>query len=260
MILIENMKLEFYKYQATGNDFIMINNMDGRYDSFSVKYIPMLCDRKFGVGADGLIILKKDRDSSFYVDYYNADGTQSFCGNGARCSVAFARQIGLIHDQATFGAIDGMHFAEFLGDDVKLEMSVTDKIGVEGEDFVLNTGSPHYCRFDQTQPDIIALGREIRYSEKYTEEGINVNTIRIDNKGLSVQTYERGVENETLSCGTGVTACALIAIAKKGLESPVRVQTKGGTLYVEATVHEGGFNNVFLVGPAKFVFKGALDV
>lgn len=254
------MELEFYKYQATGNDFIMINNMDGTYDNFSVESVPSLCDRKYGIGADGLIILKKDESSHFYVDYYNADGSQSFCGNGARCSVSFARQIGLIKDQASFNAIDGLHFAEFLGDNVKLEMSVSDKVQEDGEDYTLNTGSPHFCRFDQNEPDIVELGKEIRYSDKYRAEGINVNTIRIDDKGLSVQTYERGVEDETLSCGTGVTACALIAMDKKGVASPVRVHTKGGTLYVEAKMDENGFSEVYLIGPAKFVFSGSIDV
>lgn len=254
------MKLEFYKYQATGNDFIMINNMDGGYDAFNTESIPQLCDRKFGIGADGLIILKKDKDSQFYVDYYNADGTQSFCGNGARCSVAFAKQIGLIEEQASFNAIDGFHFAEFLGDDVKLEMTVTEKVQEEGEDFTLNTGSPHYCRFDQNESNIVELGKSIRYSDKYAAEGINVNSVRIDSKGLSVHTYERGVENETLSCGTGVTACALIAMDKKGIASPTRVQTKGGVLYVEAKVEDGGFENVFLIGPANFVYSGSIDV
>jgi diaminopimelate epimerase len=194
------------------------------------------------------------------VEYYNADGTQSFCGNGARSSVAFAKHIGIITDQANFKAIDGLHFAEFLGADVKLEMSVKEKIQEEGEDYSLNTGSPHYCRFDQNEPDIVALGQEIRFSDKYTLEGVNVNTVRIDSKGISVQTYERGVEGETLSCGTGVTACALIAMDKKGLDSPVRVQTKGGILYVEGRVEDDIFKNVFLIGPAKLVFSGSIDV
>ncbi|MFZ9029338.1 MAG: diaminopimelate epimerase [Crocinitomicaceae bacterium] len=254
------MKLKFYKYQATGNDFIMINNMDGSYDGFNIERIPQLCDRKFGIGADGLIMLKNDTDSQFYVDYYNADGTQSFCGNGARCSVAFAKQIGLIKDQASFNAIDGLHFAEFLGGDVKLEMTVNEKVQEEGEDFTLNTGSPHYCRFDQNEPDIVELGKSIRYADKYALEGINVNSVRIDSNGLSVQTYERGVEDETLSCGTGVTACALVAMNKKGIKSPVRVETKGGTLYVEAIIEDEGFKDVFLIGPANFVYSGSIDV
>lgn len=254
------MKLEFYKYQATGNDFIMLNNMDGRYDNFNVSSIPLLCDRKFGIGADGLIIIKPDSDASFYVDYYNADGTQSFCGNGARCSVAFAKHMGLIRNEVRFNAIDGMHYAEFLGGSVRLEMTVDGTIQKVGNDFTLDTGSPHYCHFTNESIDIVEFGKEIRYSDDYKENGINVNTIRMEPEEIIVHTYERGVEDETLSCGTGVTACALVAMQERGLESPVRVKTKGGELFVEATVSDGKFNEVFLVGPAKFVFSGSIDV
>lgn len=256
----EVMKLEFYKYQATGNDFIMLNNMDGRYDDLNPGSIPLLCDRKFGIGADGLIMLKSDEESSFYVDYYNADGTQSFCGNGARCSVAFAKHMGLIRDQVRFNAIDGIHFAEFINGNVRLEMTVNDKVQEVGDDFTLYTGSPHYCRFVDTPMDIVEFGRSVRYSDMFSREGINVNSVMVGSKGIEVQTYERGVEDETLSCGTGVTASALIAMKERGLKSPVHVLTKGGELIVEANLEEEGFKEVYLTGPAKFVFSGTIDV
>ena len=254
------MKLEFSKYQATGNDFIMINNIDGNYDGFNIESIPILCDRKFGIGADGLILIREDKNADFYVDYYNADGTQSFCGNGARCSVAFAKQNGIIKNKTKFNAIDGLHSAGFIDENIKIEMVVSDLIQKCGEDYILNTGSPHYCRFDQDEVDIVSVGRKIRFSDKYKNEGINVNIIRMVDGGLSVQTYERGVEDETLSCGTGVTACALIAIEMEEFTSPVKVQTKGGTLYVEAMVENGIFSNVFLIGPAEFVYGGTVNV
>lgn len=254
------MKLEFFKYQATGNDFIMINNLDGRYDHFEVKRIPGMCDRKFGIGADGVIILKSYESSRFYVDYYNADGSQSFCGNGARCSVAFARHMGLIKNEVHFNAIDGLHFASFQGDNVRLEMSVNESVVSEGSDFKLYTGSPHYCRFVEDPLDIVEFGKKIRYSKKYKSDGINVNTIQRKGEGIEVQTYERGVEDETLSCGTGVTACALISMQELGLNSPVNVSTKGGDLKVEAELDNGKFSNVYLIGPAQFVFSGTIDV
>lgn len=254
------MKLEFYKYQGTGNDFIMVNNLSGDYDGLDKSAIPFLCDRKFGVGADGLILLNKDEGSSFYVDYYNSDGTQSFCGNGARCSVAFARHMGIIRDKVTFNAIDGLHYAEFQGANVKLAMSVKEGVQLDGDDFTLETGSPHYCSFVNEPVDIVSFGKEVRYSQKYNAEGINVNVIELIPEGIQVQTYERGVEDETLSCGTGVTACALIAMKEKGLSSPVKVITKGGELSVEADIVGDKFHNVFLIGPAKFVFSGSIDV
>lgn len=255
------MKIEFYKYQGTGNDFVMLNNMDGRYDGLSIDAIRLICDRKMGVGADGLISINKDDVSDFYVDYYNSDGSQSFCGNGGRCSVAFARHMGIIRNKTSFNAIDGIHQAEFMDGEVKLEMCDVNEVTDKGGDFVLNTGSPHYIRIAEgDEPGIVEFGKQIRYSPEFKEEGINVNIVSLQDGGIKVETYERGVEDETLSCGTGVTAAALIAMKFKEYGSPVSIKTKGGDLKVYAESGVEGFKNIWLQGPAKFVFTGMIDV
>ena len=207
------MELKFSKYQGTGNDFVMLDNMNGQYDDLSIQQIQFLCDRKLGIGADGLIKLSKDAEVDFLVEYFNADGSQSFCGNGARCSVNFAKSLGLIMSKAVFNAIDGIHEATTQDGIVRLEMLPVNSIQAVNSDFWLNTGSPHYVKIanENESIDIIEFGKSIRYSELYKTDGVNVNVIKeVNSNTIHVQTYERGVEDETLSCGTGVTACALV--------------------------------------------------
>ncbi|MFT5779753.1 MAG: diaminopimelate epimerase, partial [Crocinitomicaceae bacterium] len=230
------MKISFTKYQGTGNDFVMLNNMSGDYSNLSIELISFLCNRKLGIGADGLIMLSQTEKADFYVDYYNADGSQSFCGNGARCSVAFAKEIGLIVSETKFDAIDGVHSASILDGIVRLEMLPVIEVLTSGVDYIVDTGSPHYVHLEnENDPGIVEYGKQIRYSESFVNEGINVNYLMsLSNNIIAVKTYERGVEDETLSCGTGVTACALVYMKIHADITTVQVKTKGGELSVEA--------------------------
>ncbi|NVK66669.1 MAG: diaminopimelate epimerase [Flavobacteriales bacterium] len=257
------MKIDFVKYQGTGNDFVMLDNMSGEYDSLTTQQVQFLCDRKLGIGADGLIKLSVDDSADFYVDYFNADGSKSFCGNGARCSIHFANAIGLIDSKTRFNAIDGIHHGEIEDGLVRLEMLDVDKITHIEDDFFVDTGSPHYVRrTDGNDDDIVTFGKKIRYSESFKKEGVNVNYLIENSKSrVRVETYERGVEDETLSCGTGVTACGLIQMSKYPEIDRLEVETKGGTLYVEATQNSnGGFENIWLIGPATSVFHGTIKL
>lgn len=259
------MNIEFVKYQGTGNDFVMLNNLDGLFDALTIAEIQKICDRKFGIGADGLIKISNNETYDFEVEYYNADGTQSFCGNGARCSVAFAKSLGLIESGKTnFLAIDGEHSAFINGDIVRLEMLPVDSFERMNEDYVLDTGSPHYVHFvKDSKTDIISFGKEIRYSNRFAENGINVNQVEVvDDNCIRVETYERGVEDETLSCGTGVTACALVYMNQFSHLNKVDIETKGGLLSVESDTYseKEGFINIWLSGPAKRVFDGSIDI
>lgn len=254
-------QIAFVKYQGTGNDFVMLDNLSGKYDNLSISDIQYICDRKFGVGADGLIKLNKKDGVDFYVDYYNSDGSQSFCGNGARCAVAFAKELGVIDQNTVFDAIDGVHAASIDGTGlVSLKMSDVRSVSEEQSVFVIDTGSPHYIDFSNDE-DIVEFGKRIRYSDRFRENGINVNQVREENKNtIRVLTYERGVEDETLSCGTGVTACALAQMKRIGLEAGrIEVSTKGGDLAVEAKMDGNGFNEVYLIGPAERVFSGTIE-
>lgn len=259
------MEIEFVKYQGTGNDFIMIDNHNGSYNDLSISQIEFLCNRKIGVGADGLIKLSKKEGVDFVVEYFNADGTQSFCGNGARCSVAFAKELGWIKINTRFLAIDGYHNASIIDGIVRLEMLPVKSFEKKGEDFFLDTGSPHYIHFDHNEElDILSYGKEIRFSEEYKKVGVNVNLVNsIDDTTIQVKTYERGVEDETLSCGTGVTACALVFMLNSDLQlNKVNINTKGGVLSVESDsfLEKIGFTNIWLSGPANKVFDGRIDV
>lgn len=258
------MKFHFYKYQATGNDFVLIDNQSGIL-SLSKDQIQKICDRRFGIGADGLILIEKDPQASFNVNYYNSDGSQSLCGNGSRAAVQFASSLGLVNGKARFNAYDGFHEAELLPSGiVRLKMNDVDKVSQTGNDYILNTGSPHYIRFVENVETIAVFdeGRKIRYSDPFRQNGINVNFVQLlsDNR-IFVRTYERGVENETLSCGTGVTAAA-IASSYKGYTSPVSVKVLGGDLSVEfkSDGMSGKFQDIYLVGPAKMVFEGDLEL
>ncbi len=257
------MKFHFYKYQATGNDFVLIDNRDLAL-SFSTNEIKQLCDRKFGVGADGLILIQPNQESDFTMIYYNPDGSQSLCGNGCRSAVQFASFLGLVNGKAKFAAYDGNHGAEVLNNkNIKLQMNPVKGVKEIGDDLFIDTGSPHYIQFVKNLKDFLVYeqGKKIRYSTPFEPAGTNVNFAEIlpDNT-VFVRTYERGVENETLSCGTGVTAVALAA-SRKGLPSPISIKTLGGDLSVEfESGQPGTFTQIHLIGPAKMVFEGDLEL
>lgn len=257
------MKLRFFKFQGTGNDFIMI---DGRSETvnFSADEISSLCDRRFGIGADGIIILKNHYECDFEMDYYNADGTQSFCGNGSRCAQAFAKQLGIITDQSYFLAIDGFHHGKSEGELFATKMGDVDKVEEIGNDYFVHTGSPHYIRYveDVEVFNVYEEGKHIRNSETYKNEGTNVNFVTEGENKLQVRTYERGVEGETYSCGTGVTAVAISYLVKSNAyKTSVPILTKGGRLRIDLERKgETTFENIWLVGPAKEVFEGEFNV
>jgi diaminopimelate epimerase len=256
-------KLRFFKYQATGNDFVILDNREtGR--QFSAAEIQTICDRKFGVGADGLMLIETDPKLDFKLDYYNSDGSQSLCGNGCRAAVAFASRLGLVHNDASFNAYDGVHQAQVLPNDiVRLKMNDVSEVQALGKDFYVHTGSPHYIKVvDHVDSyPVFEEGRTIRYSDAFKPGGTNVNFVELlDDNAIYVRTYERGVEDETLSCGTGVTAAG-IAVSNLGYSSPVKIFTKGGNLSVEFKISQSGtFTDVYLIGPAKMVFTGELEL
>lgn len=255
--------MEFYKYQGTGNDFVIMDDRKNIFPMEDSDLVHKLCDRKFGIGADGLILLQNDMQSDFRMIYYNADGKESsMCGNGGRCIVAFANYLGLIKNSCIFNAIDGLHEAKINNNQVELKMSDVNGIENSNGDWILNTGSPHYIRFveDLKKIDIYNDGKSVRYNQRFSTEGINVNFIEVVKNNLIVGTYERGVENETLSCGTGVTAAALIYGHLNPGINDVAIQTKGGNLRVKFTTDgEGNFSNIWLCGPTELVFKGIIS-
>lgn len=258
------MKLPFYKYQGTGNDFVIINGIELNLNSIEYSVVKYICDRRFGIGADGLMIISKSKDFDFEMIYYNSDGGLStMCGNGGRCISHLAHNLGIAGDKVKFLAADGPHFAVVDGSLVALGMrDVFDLKNVSANDYITNTGSPHYVRIsdDQSLSDIVTVGKSVRYSRDYADEGINVNLISWNGNILKVATYERGVEDETLSCGTGVTASALVASVHFGVQSPIKVTTKGGDLVVSFNKTDKGFSDVILSGPAELVFKGEIEI
>lgn len=251
--------MKFYKYQGTGNDFILIDNRD-QLLNLSQQQVALLCDRRFGIGADGLMLLENEAGYDFKMVYFNSDGNEStMCGNGGRCIVAFAHMLNIIASEAYFLAIDGPHKAHISENGiVSLQMKDVTNIEV-GRDFsVLDTGSPHYIQWILNEfPNIVDAGRAVRYNTTYAEEGINVNFVKKTTEGLYVRTYERGVEGETLSCGTGVTAAAIAASGTETGEFSTNVDTLGGKLSVSfSKIAAGVAKNVWLTGPAQMVFEG----
>jgi len=254
------MNIPFYKYQGTGNDFVMIDNRHNTFRKNNTELVATMCDRKFGIGADGLILLEEHPTLDFTMVYYNADGNlSSMCGNGGRCIAHFAKHLGIIDAKAVFEAADGMHEATLHGDVVSLKMSDVVTIKVSEEYTFLDTGSPHHVQLVNNLMafDVRTNGAAIRYNT-YGNEGANVNFVEsISKDTFLVRTYERGVEDETLSCGTGVTAVALALFETgKTLATNVLLKTPGGMLTVRFTKTERGYSNVFLEGPAILVFKG----
>jgi len=252
--------LSFHKYQGTGNDFIMIDDRARRFDSSRTDLISGWCDRKFGIGADGLILIRDHDEYDFEMVYFNPDGSQSLCGNGSRCAVRFAASLGIIGDSCTFLAVDGTHEGYVEGEMIRIKIHDADAPKSIDGDFFIDTGSPHHIRLvDQLDAmNIVAEGRKIRYRPDYQPHGTNVNFVQPQNGSVLVRTYERGVEDETLSCGTGVTASALV-MALQGFESPIRIKALGGLLQVSFTrTPDGGFREVYLTGPAEKVFEGVI--
>jgi diaminopimelate epimerase len=261
------LNLKFVKYQATGNDFLLIDNRLEEI-KLSKQQIVQLCDRKFGIGADGLILIEPSTNADFTVNYYNSDGSQSLCGNGSRAAVHFAAQLKLINKSTVFNAYDGRHEASFVTTDiVRLMMRDVSEIHAIDGDLFINTGSPHFIRFANNIQDypVFEEGKSIRYSDAFKPNGTNVNFVELlpDNT-IFVRTYERGVENETLSCGTGVVAAA-VAAAIRGYTSPVSIKTLGGELSVEFTkAHTQSssplYTQLYLIGPAVNVFEGTIEL
>ncbi|MBI2967345.1 MAG: diaminopimelate epimerase [Bacteroidetes bacterium] len=265
------MRIKFSKYEGTGNDFIIIDDWKKNFPLRKRALIRNLCDRRFGIGADGLILLRKHKGFDFSMVYFNSDGREStMCGNGARCITLFARKNGVIKNKTHFLAVDGAHDSEILSMHrnsamVKLAMNEVNPVKRKGKDFIMDTGSPHYVRVvkDLIDLDVIKESRKIRYSAKFRRNGINVNFVMVKAGKVMLRTYERGVENETLSCGTGVVASAL-ACSVGGyapVNGTVNVITPGGQLkvkYQKSTTSANGFTKIFLIGPARFVFEGTL--
>jgi len=255
------MKFTFSKYQGTGNDFIIIDNRDSSVN-LTKKQIAQICDRRFGVGADGLMFLEKHPTLDFNMRYFNSDGNEgSMCGNGGRCLVAFAKSLAIIDQETTFNTIDGTHKALIKQKNiVALQMQDVKKVLKMDENYFVDTGSPHFIIFSQNIKDIDVYteGKKIRESKRFATKGTNVNFVEINNNNLFVRTYERGVEDETLSCGTGVTAAAICASAKLNTDkNSFDISTRGGDLNVSFQKNSNNtFTDIWLTGPAQFVFKG----
>jgi len=255
------MGIHFYKYHGAGNDFVILDNRDLTFEADNFSLVAWLCDRRFGVGSDGLMLLQGHPVYDFEMRYFNSDGREaSMCGNGGRCIVAFARQLGIIGSTTRFMAVDGPHEAVIEeGGDISLKMGDVGRVEAVENGYFLNTGSPHFVRFADTLEglDVFSEGRAVRYSDRFRKEGTNVNFVRQEGSHLTVYTYERGVEAETLACGTGITASALCAALKSGLDSGgYSVTAKGGNLAVSFEKRGDGFANIWLRGPAEFVFEG----
>ena len=261
------MKTDFFKYQGTGNDFVIIDNRNGHNLQLSPAVIKELCDRRFGIGADGLMLLNEKPGYDFEMVYYNADGLEgTMCGNGGRCLTKFAESIGIQKELYKFIATDGEHEARIdTNGIVYLKMNDVDVIVNHHSDFLVDTGSPHYVKLipHLADYDVFKKGREIRYSREFEKGGINVNFVeQLDEPDkIFVRTYERGVENETLSCGTGVTAAALVCYHNENGFNEVEVKTLGGRLNVEFDrIDDGKFRNIWLCGPAERVFNGSIEI
>ena len=256
------MNISFYKYQGTGNDFVMIDNRTKTFPKEKTDIISHLCDRKFGIGADGVILIEDDDLLDFKMIYFNADGSETFCGNGGRCVVAFANKLGIIGKVTTFSAVDGEHYAEINDGIVSLKMIDVNEVQEKENSCFVYTGTQHHVEMVKSLDDypVFEHGREIRKS--YKDPGSNVNFVEKQNEDtFRVRTYEKGVENETLACGTGVTAVA-IAMHKTGetTNTNIKLPVEGGELSVSFNFDNGNYTNVFLIGPATYVFNGSISL
>lgn len=260
------MNVKFYKYHGTGNDFILLDNRTGQYNFLTKENIEFLCHRRFGIGADGLMFLQNKEGFDFEMVYFNSDGNEStMCGNGGRCIIQFAKDLAIIEDSCHFWAIDGEHNGAI--DEAKivsLQMINVNEINAIENAFVLNTGSPHYVLFEEkiNAINVAEAGAKIRYSNVFKEKGINVNFVeKVNEQKIKVRTYERGVEDETLSCGTGVVAATIAFTVKENkIISPLAIEVLGGNLEVSFIKNENNFSNIWLKGPAVKVFEGEIKI
>lgn len=259
------MSIPFSKWHGTGNDFILFDDRQGQVAQPGASLAQRLCHRHFGIGSDGLILLQKPREegTSYHMEFFNPDGSQSFCGNGSRCAYAFYSQLTGTMESARFSAIDGVHQARWIEGEV--EISMRDTAAGEALDAtmeLLNTGSPHLVLWveDPEKIDIIPEARIHRNSPRFKEKGVNVNFVNWSNGALDMRTYERGVEDETLSCGTGVTASALSGMARGYGEEGCTVRTRGGILHITAKKKGNDFTDIWLRGPIAEVFRGEIEM
>lgn len=263
------MQIDFIKYHATGNDFILIDNISEKYNGFRAGKVTRLCHRRFGIGADGVILIEKHPEWDFMMNYYNSDGKiGTFCGNGSRAAVHFAKQLGLCKEKAHFMASDGAHLAEFISDkEIRVRMHEVKEYARSGKDIILDTGSPHFIRFvkNTDEIDVVKSGRAIRNEKRFMPKGINVNFVEVENAGsFRMRTYERGVEDETWSCGTGTVAAAIAySVLKKNniLKQSYRISSPGGKLKVSFERRaENSFSKIWLQGNAIPVFSGSVEI
>ena len=261
------MELTFYKYEGAGNDFVLLDDRKIQFPHTRSDLVKFICDRRFGIGADGLMLLRPLNGYDYKMVYYNADGNEStMCGNGGRCLAAFAQKLGIIDKKAIFTAADGVHEAELLTDNyVRLKMTDVTKIETGKDYYYLNTGVPHYVKFMSSinDLDVYNEGRKIRYNERFADQGTNVNFVQEYPDHISVRTYERGVENETLACGTGIVASVICTGIRKGINHgsySSKVHAQGGQLKVSFFRIDNKITNIWLEGPATFVFKGTINL
>lgn len=260
------MELHFYKYQGTGNDFIILDNQDGSFSSLTAAQIRFLCSRRLGVGADGLLLLNKHEEYEYQMLYHSVTGEEAnMCGNGARCLIKYLSDIGIKKTTYRFLASDGVHEAEVdMQGLVRLKMKDVPRISELKNHFILDTGTLNYVQFvqDLSKINVREEGRKIRYSEDFAAEGINVNFVEsLDNHRIFVRTYESGLEDETLSCGTGITAAALVSAHHGNGFNEVIAESRGGKLSVEfELLKEKQYSNIWLCGAAEFVFKGEMNL
>ncbi len=258
------MSITFYKYQGTGNDFVLIDDRRNKLGKYSDKLVPQLCSRKWGIGADGLILLRNHEQYDFEIIYYNADGSQGLCGNGSRCAVHLAHHLSIFDQKAIFVAMDELYKAYVEANLVCVQLKEVTAIRKLTDGCWLDLGAPHYVQWveDGELINVCKRGREVRNSPLFREEGVNVNFVWLgEDNMLRVRTYERGIEDETLSCGTGVAASALVASMQANYVSPVTIITRGGSVKV-SFVKKGSqhFGEIYLTGPAKLVFQGEIDL
>lgn len=258
------MKIVFNKYQGAGNDFIIIDNRKEIFNAVDSDTINKLCDRRFGVGADGLILISGSTQYNFEMKYFNSDGFEgSMCGNGGRCSSDFAIREGIAGKNLTFKAVDGVHKAVAENNIIRLKMNDVNEYDIINGNYFINTGSPHYVVFkdDIQNFDVNSEGKKLRWAKEFAPGGTNVNFVEADKNGIYVRTFERGVEEETLSCGTGVTASAIVSVLSGHFDrNDVKVKTKGGNLSVSFNISGKKISDIWLSGPATFVFEGMIDV
>ena len=257
------MEQTFYKYQGTGNDFILIDDRTNVFPIKDVSLIGKLCDRRFGIGADGLILIQNAAASDFKMVYFNADGNEStLCGNGARCTIAFANFLNCIKDRTTFEAVDGLHSAHIDGDIISLQMHDVSEIQAFENHTFLDTGSPHHVQMVEELKtfEVYTNGKRIREGSPYYKAGTNVNFVeQLAKDQFAIRTYERGVEDETLSCGTGATAVALAMHQnKKTTATKIKISVQGGVLEIQFEVTDKGYSQIFLSGPAEQVYSGTI--